>query len=168
MKLLVLVIAILIGLLSPSVAFAATDVPAEVASFTSDALSIITIVSAAAVVFFLIRGGYVYITSTGKPDALEDAKKTIRNSLIGLVVVFAASSIVSFLSGALVGDGGSTTTSNLPITQIESVAPSDGLTQVLIDAVNGFIQNIVESSTKPIVDGIMTFLSTTPSLLENA
>lgn len=168
MKLLVLVTAILIGLLSPSVAFAATDVPAEVTSFTSDALSIITIVSAAAAVFFLIRGGYIYITSTGKPDALEDAKKTIRNSLIGLVVVFAASSIVSFLSGALVGDGGSTTTSNLPITQIESVAPSDGLTQVLIDAVNGFIQNIVESSTKPIVDGIMTFLSTTPSLLENA
>lgn len=168
MKLLVLVIAILIGLLSPSVAFAATDVPTEVTSFTSDALSIITIISAAAAVFFLIRGGYVYITSTGKPDALEDAKKTIRNSLIGLVVVFAASSIVSFLSGALVGDGGSITTSNLPITQIESVASSDGLTQVLIDAVNGFIQNIVESSTKPIVDGIMTFLSTTPSLLENA
>jgi len=168
MKLLVLVIVILIGLLSPSVAFAATDVPTEVTSFTSDALSIITIVSAAAAVFFLIRGGYIYITSTGKPDALEDAKKTIRNALIGLVVVFAASSIVSFLSGALVGDGGSTTTSNLPITQIESVAPSDGLTQVLIDAVNGFIQNIVESSTKPIVDGIMTFLSTTPSLLENA
>ncbi len=168
MKLLVLVVTILIALFSPTLAYASTSAPTEVTAFTNDALSIVTLISAAAAVFFLIRGGYIYITSTGKPDALEEAKKTIRNALIGLVVVFAASSIVSFLSGALVGDGTTTTASNLPITQIESVAPSDGLTQVLIDAVNGFIQNIVESSTKPIVDGIMTFLSTTPSLLENA
>lgn len=152
----------------PSVAYAATSAPTEVTAFTSDALSIITLISAAAAVFFLIRGGYIYITSTGKPDALEDAKKTIRNSLIGLVIVFAASSIVSFLSGVLIGDTGSATIANLPVTQIESVAPSDGLTQVLIDAVNGFIQNIVESSTKPIVDGIITFLASTPSLLANS
>ena len=168
MKLLVLVATILISLFTPTLAYASTSTPTEVTAFTNDALSIVTLISAAAAVFFLIRGGYIYITSSGKPDALEEAKKTIRNALIGLVVVFAASSIVSFLSGALVADGASTSTSNLPITQIESVAPSDGLTQVLIDAVNGFIQNIVESSTKPIVDGIMTFLSTTPSLLENA
>ena len=158
----------LIALFSPSVVYAATSAPPEVTSFTGDALSLITMISAAAAVFFLIRGGYVYITSTGRPDALEDAKKTIRNSLLGLVVVLASSGLVSLLTGALVGDPLTTSTATLPITQIESVAPSDGLTQVIIDAVNGFIQNIVESSTKPIVDGIMTFLGTTPSLLANA
>ena len=84
------------------------------------------------------------------------------------MVVLASSAFVSLLTGALIGDTGGTSTATLPITQIESVAPRDGLTQVLIDAVNGFIQNIVESSTKPIVDGIMTFLGSTPSLLANA
>ncbi len=168
MKIIVLVATIFLGLLSPPIAFAATNTPSEVTAFTSDALSIITIISAAAAVFFLIRGGYIYITSTGKPEALEDAKKTIRNALIGLVMVLAASSIVSLLQGALVGDVGNGNAANLPVTQIESVAPSEGLTQVLIDAVNGFIQNIVESSTKPIVDGIMTFLGSTPSLLDNS
>ena len=169
MKLLSLALTtILIALFSPSVVYAASSVPSEVTAFTGDALSLITIISAAAAVFFLIRGGYVYITSSGKPDALEDAKKTIRNALLGLVIVLASSAFVSLLTGALVGDTGGTSTATLPITQIESVAPRDGLTQVLIDAVNGFIQNIVESSTKPIVDGIMTFLSTTPSLLANA
>lgn len=158
---------ILITLLLPSVAYAASSAPTEVTAFTGNTLSIITIISAAAAVFFLIRAGYIYITSTGKPDALEDAKKTIRNALIGLVLVLASSALVSLLTGALVGDVGNTTPETLPITQIESVAPSGGLTQVLIDAVNGFIQNIVESATKPIVDGIMTFLSTTPSLLAN-
>jgi len=168
MKLLVLATTILTTLLFPPLAYAATSAPAEITAFTTDALSIITIISAAAAVFFLIRGGYIYITSTGRPDALEDAKKTIRNALIGLVFVLASNLIVSVLSGALVGDGGSTNTANLPIAQIQSIAPSDGLTQVLIDAVNGFIQNIVESSTKPIVDGIMTFLSSTPTLLNNS
>jgi len=169
MKLLSLALTtILIAIFFPSVAYAATSAPTEVTAFTSDALSLITIISAAAAVFFLIRGGYSYITSTGRPDALDEAKKTIRNAILGLVVVLAASSIVSLLTGALVGDPGSTSTATLPLTQIESVAPRDGLAQVLIDAVNGFIQNIVESSTKPIVDGIMTFLSTTPSLLANS
>ena len=167
MKLLVLAILTIAKLLTPTVAFAASNTPPEVTSFTSDALQIITIISAAAAVFFLIRGGYTYITSTGKPEALEDAKKTIRNTVIGLVLVLASSSIVSLLQGALVGDVGNGSVANLPVTQIESVKPSEGLTQVLIDAVNGFIQNIVESSTKPIVDGFMTFLGSTPSLLEN-
>lgn len=159
---------LLLLFLLPTSALAATSTPQEVADFTRDTLSIITIISAAAAVFFLIRGGYVYMTSTGKPEALEDAKKTIRNALIGLLLVLAASSIVSLLSGALTGSLSDTTSVTLPITQIESVEPSGGLTQVLIDAVNGFIQNIVESATKPMVDGILTFLSTTPSLLENA
>ncbi len=168
MKLVAAILGIAISLFHPALVFAANSTPTEVTSFTSDTLSIITIISAAAAVFFLIRGGYIYITSTGKPDALEEAKKTIRNALIGLILVLSASSIVSLLQGALIGDVGNGTVANLPVTQIESVTPSEGLTQVLIDAVNGFIQNVVESSTKPIVDGIMTFLGSTPSLLENS
>jgi len=169
MKLFVLVSSLILTmLLSPTVVYAATNTPSEVSSFTSDALSLVTIIASLASVIFLIRGGYIYITSTGKPDALEDAKKTIRNAIIGLVVVLAASSLISLLTGALVGDTTNPTASTLPVTQIESVAPSDGLTQVLIDAVNGFIQNIVESATKPMVDGIMSFLTTTPLLLSNA
>lgn len=168
MKLFGLILGIGILLFSPSLAFAASEASPEITSFTQDTISLITIISVIAAVLFLIRGGYVYITSTGKPEALEDAKKTIRNALIGLVLVLSASSIVSVLQGALVGDVGNGSLANLPVTQIESVAPSEGLTQVLINAVNGFIQNIVESSTKPIVDGIMTFLGSTPSLLENA
>lgn len=168
MKLVAAILGIAIPLFHPALVFAANSTPNEVTSFTSDTLSIITIISAAAAVFFLIRGGYVYITSTGKPDALEEAKKSIRNALIGLILVLSASSIVSLLQGALIGDVGNGTVANLPVTQIESVAPSEGLTQVLIDAVNGFIQNVVESSTKPIVDGIMTFLGSTPSLLDNS
>ena len=166
-KLLLAISIILSALFFPHVVLAASSVP-EISSYTSDTLAIITIIASGAAVFFLLRGGYIYITSTGKPDALEEAKKTIRNALIGLVLVLAANGIVSLLQGALVGSSNSATVANLPLTQIESVKPADGLTQVLIDAVNGFIQNIVQSATKPVVDGIMTFLTTTPELLSNS
>lgn len=168
MKLLVLAITILVTLLMPSVAYATTGAPSEVTAFTADALSIITIISALASVFFLIRGGYIYITSSGKPDALEDAKKTIRNALIGLVLILAANIIISVFTGALTGNGDSTTLGNISLSQVETVKPSEGLTQILIDAINGFLQNVVESATKPVFDGILGFLTTTPQLLNNS
>ena len=166
-KLMLLAGILLTSLFFPHSVLAASPIP-EISSYTADTLKIITLIASASAIFFLLRGGYLYITSTGRPEALEEAKKTIRNALLGLVLVIAANGIVSLLQGALVGNSDSSTITNLPLTQIESVAPNEGLTQVLIDAVNGFIQNIVESSTKPVVDGIMTLLTTTPELLTNA
>jgi len=76
MKLLSLALTtILIALFSPSVVYAATSAPSEITAFTGDALSLITMISAAAAVFFLIRGGYTYITSTGRPDGLKTLRK---------------------------------------------------------------------------------------------
>ncbi len=145
----------------------AVSTSSEITQYTSDTLNIITVIASAAAVFFLIKGGYLYMSSTGKPEAITQAKKTIKNALIGLVIVLGASLIVSLFNGAL---NSSTTGGNSPavsINPIESAKPADGLTQVLIDAVSGFMQNIVESATKPIVDGIIGYLTTTPSLLAN-
>lgn len=145
----------------------AAEIP-DVATFTSNTLGIITFITAAAAVLFLIKGGYGYITSTGKPEALEEAKKTIKNALIGLVIVLAASTIVSVFRNALNAGSPSSSTTAIAMSQIESVKPSEGLTQVLIDAVSGFMQNIIQSATQPIVTGIMSFLTTTPSVLSNS
>ena len=161
----------IIGLLLPysligvSPAYA---VSSDITQYTSNTLGMITLIATASAVFFLVKGGYQYITSSGKPDSLENAKKTIRNALIGLCIVLGASLFVSILSNAFNNSTTSTTTNAINITPITSVAPSDGLTQVLIDAVSSFLQNIVESASKPIVDGIMGFLTTTPTLLNNS
>ncbi len=135
--------------------------------YTNSTLQIITLVSTAAAVFFLIKGGYTYITSTGKPAALESAKKTIKNTLIGLVLVLSANVVISVFNTALDSPTSSGGGDNVAVVAIEAVEPSDGLTQVLIDAVSGFIQNIVESATEPIVNGVIGYLTTTPTLLDN-
>ncbi len=138
-----------------------------ITDYANSTVQLITLIATTAAVFFLVKGGFLYMTSKGSPDALESAKKTIKNALIGLVLVLASGVIVSILSNALSSQQGGTNTGAIGMTQIEAVKPADGLTQVLIDAVSGFLQNIVQSATKPIVDGIMGYLTTTPSLLNN-
>jgi hypothetical protein len=161
----------IIGLILPIFLILATPcfaVSSDVMQYTSNTLGMITLVAAAAAVFFLVKGGYQYITSTGKPDSLESAKKTIRNAIIGLVIVLGASLFVSVLSNSFNQIAPSTNSGAVSISQIQSVQPADGLTQVLIDAVSGFMQNIVQSATKPIIDGIIGYLTSTPDLLSNS
>lgn len=145
----------------------AVGTSSEITQYTSDTLHIITLIASFAAVFFLVKGGYLYISSTGKPEAIIQAKKTIKNALIGLVIVLASGIIVSLFNGALNTPSSTGADANVSITPIDTIKPNDGLTQVLIDAVSGFIQNIVESATKPIVDGIIGYLATTPNLLNN-
>ncbi len=153
-------------LLLPQSALAASN--PEVERFANEAMGIILALSGTATVLFLIRGGYLYITSSGDPAALEDAKRTIRNALIGLVIVIAAAFMSNLLSQSLTesSTGGSATA-----LQLEPIAPTEQtgtLTQILLDAVSGFLQNIIGSVTKPILNGILWFLTSTPSLSTNS
>jgi len=153
-------------LFSSSPVFAQSTNP-DILNFTKDTLQIITLIATALAVFFLVFAGYTYITSAGKPEALESAKKTIKNALIGLTLVLAANVVTSVFQHALNSQTSLGNGSAVDVMSIQTVEPSDGLTQVLIDAVAGFIQNIVESSTAPIVNGVLGYLTTTPTLLGN-
>ena len=139
----------------------------EISNYTNNTLSIILAIAGVAEVLFLIKAGYEYMTSAGKPDNLISAKKTIRNAIVGLVMIIGAALLVSIFNSALSANTTETANSTINIASLESATPSDGLTQVLIDAVSAFMQNIIESATKPIVDGVLGYLATTPSLLAN-
>ncbi len=52
-------------------------------------------------VIFLIIGGYWYITSAGNEESAEKGKKTLINSIIGLVVVILSYAIITVISGTL-------------------------------------------------------------------
>jgi len=140
----------------------------EVAAFTSQTLNTFIIIGTIASVFFIVYAGYKYITSTGKPDAIEEAKTTLRNALIGLVLILGATVIQSILSSAFSNPSPDTTATAISLTPIQPITPTGGLTQVLLDAIAGFLQNIVQSATKPLVDGIISFLTTTPEMISNS
>ena len=52
-------------------------------------------------VFFLILGGFRYITSMGNEEAAGQAKKIILNAIIGIVIVILSFVIVRVISNAL-------------------------------------------------------------------
>lgn len=56
-------------------------------------------IAALGAIVFVIYGGINYIMSQGEPDKAKQARGTIINSLIGLVISVAAASIISFLVG---------------------------------------------------------------------
>ena len=140
----------------------------EITTFANQTLSTLIGLAGLAAVFFLIKGGYQYITSSGRPDSIEHAKLTIRNALIGLVVVIGAGLVSSLLSNAFTTPSVGSSASQIQLQPIVPATPSNGLAQVLIDAVNGFLQNIVESGMKPLIDGIMSLLTNTPSIINNS
>ena len=139
-----------------------------VTQFTNQTLHTLIVIASLVSVFFLIKGGYSYITSTGKPDALEHAKKTIRNALIGLILVISAGFLSQLLNNAFTTPSSPASVSPLKLQPIIPVNPPGGLTQVLLDAINGFIQTIVLSATKPLIDGIISLLTTTPAVASNS
>ncbi|MFA5020475.1 MAG: hypothetical protein WC517_00190 [Patescibacteria group bacterium] len=62
----------------------------------------------------LMYGGFIWMTAAGEPDKVTKAKQIIYNTIIGLIVIFSAFAITSFLMAWLNGlggggDGGGTT-----------------------------------------------------------
>ena len=140
----------------------------EVFSFTNQTLNVLFVLASLFATLFIVKGGYEYITSSGKPDSIEHAKLTIRNALLGLILVLSAAIISSVLNNSFTTPSASFSQTQINLKPIEPTTPSNGLTQVLLDAIAGFMQNIIQSATKPITDGIISFLTTTPSLVSNS
>ena len=93
-------------LLWVSPAFAASADLSQVQTFIQSVIqALVTLAGLVAAVFFVI-GGFHYITSSGNPEHLDKAKRTILYSAVGLAVAigaFVLSNIVSQLATTAFG-----------------------------------------------------------------
>lgn len=134
----------------------------------SPILTILISIAGLAAAFFLVVGGFQYMTSSGRPDRLESAKKVVRNALIGLVLVIGAATLTAILSHAYTS-GASSPSEHLPSLQaITPVNKSPGLVDVLIKAVTGLLENIIESIASPFINALQYFTTSTPLMAENS
>lgn len=62
-------------------------------------IDILLRVASIAAIGFIIYAGIKFITSRGEPDKAKQARDTIWDALIGLVIAVAAAAIVSFVAG---------------------------------------------------------------------
>ncbi|HEX9503061.1 MAG TPA: hypothetical protein VF974_01930 [Patescibacteria group bacterium] len=65
-------------------------------------INILIAIAGIIAVLFLIYGGLQYITSGGNEEVAESAKKTIQNSIIGLVIIILSFTIITVIANALV------------------------------------------------------------------
>lgn len=83
-----------------------TDLKGRIAQIVNIALGMIGIVA----VVFIIVAGYKWIIAEGNEEEIKKSKETIRNAVIGLLVVFISYIVVNFVVEQLT----KATTENLP------------------------------------------------------
>jgi Type IV secretion system pilin len=66
-------------------------------TFLTDVQSILQAVGIAAITVMVIYTGYLVLTSAGSPEGMERAKRAIFGIVVGGFVIFAASSITTFI-----------------------------------------------------------------------
>lgn len=116
----------------------------------------------------LILSGFKYITSAGNVGKMESAKRAIIRSLIGLVIVVGAASISLIIRHAY-GPVALKTTQHLPpLNAVKTEPSSGGLVDILIKAVTGFLDAIIQSASKPFIDALQYFTKGTPLLSHNS
>ena len=64
-------------------------------------LQVLFAIIGALAVLFIVIGGFSYVTSSGNPQAMQKARRTIMYSVIGLLVAVFAEAIVTFVLGSL-------------------------------------------------------------------
>lgn len=117
---------------------------------------------------FLVNGGYQYITSSGHPGKLEHAKHILKNALLGLVVVLAATVMTAILTHAYAGSS-SALGQKLPnLTSVTPQPVSNGLVDILIKAITGLLNNIIQSIATPFLKALAFFTSATPLMADNS
>jgi hypothetical protein len=144
---------------------AATDL---IRSYVMPIISSFCVLAAFVCVLFISIGGVQYMISRGKPDNLGRAKRIIKNALIGLVLVLGAAALTTILSHAM-GSQVTSGSSSLPkLTDITPASNSNVLVDVMLTAVTGFLNVIIQAIGAPFLSALSFFTSGTPLMEQNA
>lgn len=77
----------------------AVDGAAQTETFIKNIVKTMVGIAGTVAVIFMVIGGYHYITSSGHPEKLDKAKRTLLYAGIGLAIVLAAYTIVDYVAG---------------------------------------------------------------------
>jgi len=123
-------------------------------------------VASLACVFFIVNGGVAYMTSAGRPENLDRAKRILRNALIGLVLIFAAGALTQILTHSYTGRAAVSHVSVPNLTSIQPAPPS-GLVAVIVKAITGVINDVIQYLTSALLRSVAFFTKSTPLMADN-
>lgn len=118
-------------------------------------------------VLFIVIGGVLYSTSSGNPEKLDYAKRILKNALVGLVLVIAAATLASLLTHAYHAPASNAFSTVPSLGSVEPQKTGLSITAVIIKAVTGFLNNIIQSIAAPFLKALASFTSATPLVATN-
>jgi hypothetical protein len=74
---------------------------APLSDLIGNILNILYVLAGSSAILMVIIGGYRYMSSTGDPKGIQEAKETIKSALIGLMLVLLAYLIAQFIGDSL-------------------------------------------------------------------
>ena len=137
-------------------------------NYVTPTMQMLTAIAGIASVFFIVYGGLLYMTSTGRPDKLDQAKHVLKNALIGLVIVLAAGALTAILNGAITHTLQPASATLPSLTAIEPATPSSGLIDILIGAITGLLNTVIQTVAAPFLGALNFFTKATPLMSENS
>lgn len=118
-------------------------------------------------VFFIIQAGYMYMTSSGKPDQMEQAKDVLKKAVLGLVIILAAITLTTILTSAY-GTPNNPANATLPsLEAIQEEEQSSGFLDMVVKAITGVLSQIVNAIASPFLDALDFFTTSTPLMASN-
>ncbi len=137
-------------------------------NFIGPTITTLCVIAGLVATGFLVHGGFQMITSSGQPDRLDHAKTTIRNAILGLIIVLSAASLTAILTNTYQNSTNKPVKEMPALTEVKPDEGGGGLVEVLINAVVGLLKNIVETVGKPFIDALQYFTKATPLMAENS
>ena len=137
-------------------------------SYVTPAMQTLTAIAAIASVFFIVYAGILYMSSRGNPDKLDQAKRVLKNALIGLVIVLGAGTLTAILNSSM---GGATNPSSATLPNLQAITPanpSSGLIEVIISAITGLLNTIIQAVAAPFLAALDFFTKSTPLMTSNS
>ena len=146
------------------------DTSQAIASMREYVMPVVQILSGLAglvCVFFIVQAGYLYITSSGKPDQMEHAKDVLKKALFGLIIVLAAITLTTILTNAY-GTPQSPGNATLPsLEAVQEEEQSNGFLDMVVKAITGVLAQIVNGVATPFLGALDFFTTSTPAMASN-
>ncbi|HZE87101.1 MAG TPA: pilin [Methylomirabilota bacterium] len=86
-------------IVNPAYAQTATGGAGQIENFIRSIIQLLVTLAGITATGFFVWGGFRYITSSGSPEQLEGAKKTILYSAVGLAIALGAFVLSNIVSG---------------------------------------------------------------------
>lgn len=135
--------------------------------YVAPTMTVLTTLAGILSAFFIVYGGILYMTSTGRPEKLDQAKRVLKNALIGVVIVLGATTLAAILNSAMPHTQ-SPESSMLPhLEPLKPEQPSNGLVEVMINAIVGLLNTIIQTMGAPLLGALDFFTRSTPLMASN-